>query len=204
MLKNNLRQLSWTNLMLKEEFNFYIECNLIKDKSIFVYKSQRQKWYDYIYTYNRKYSRKKKIYYCTICQKSQKRNYCMWYKSILTEERTNNNESLKDTQSQSIYKDFVVKDIPINEQNDYIRSSKDTSSTYTTDEDFVVKDILINKQNGSLKDTTSSYTNKDFVIKDTDLYYCKKCTNFQKRNYCFQCENPLMRDKDFEIEQLII
>src|SRR5437868_9598922 len=117
--------------MLKEEFNFYIECNLISNKSIFVRKSQRQKRYDPIYTHNKKYSRKKKIYYCTICQKSQMRNYCMRYKSILTEEKANNNESLKDTQSQSIYEDFAVKDIPINEQNNYIGSSKDISSTYT-------------------------------------------------------------------------
>ena len=122
-------------------------------------------------------------------------------KSILTEERTNNNESLKDIQSQLTYKDFAVKDIPINEQNDYIGSSKDTSSTYTIEEDFVVKDIPINKQNESSKDTLSTYTtDKDFAVKDTDLYYCEKCTNFQRGNYCFQCENPLMRDKDFEVE----
>src|SRR5437868_14828746 len=132
--------------MLKEEFNFYIECNLISNKSIFVRKSQRQKRYDPIYTHNRKYSRKKKIYYCTICQKAQMRNYCMRCKSILTEEKANNNKSLKDTSSQSTYEDFAVQDILINEQNDYIRSSKETSSTYTIDEDFVVKDIPINNQ----------------------------------------------------------
>ena len=50
---------------------------------------------------------------------------------------------MKDTQSQSTYEDFAVKDIPINEQNDYIRSSKETSSTYTIDKDFVVKDIIV-------------------------------------------------------------
>ena len=171
MLKNNLRQLSRTELMLKEEFNFYIEYNQIRNQSIFVRKSQRQKRYDPIYTHSRKYSRKKKIYYCAICQESQKRNYCMWYKSILTKERTNYNESLNDTSSQSKYKDFVVKDILINKQNE---SSKDTSSTYTTD--------------------------KDFAVKDTDLYYCEKCNNFQRGNYCFQYENPLIRDKNFKVE----
>ena len=50
--------------------------------------------------------------------KITKRNYCMQCKSILTKERTNNNESLKDTSSQSTYEDFVVKDILINKQND--------------------------------------------------------------------------------------